>query len=57
VADSFAAVGARGRQVDAVVKGTRYLEADVSVEGDLRRLLDAVKAVWSSSSRCRRRSR
>jgi glucose-6-phosphate 1-dehydrogenase len=41
VADSFAAVGARGRQVDAVVKGTRYLEADVSVEGDLRRLLDA----------------
>jgi glucose-6-phosphate 1-dehydrogenase len=40
VADSFAAVGARGRQVDAVVKGTRYLEADVSVEGDLRRLLD-----------------
>jgi glucose-6-phosphate 1-dehydrogenase len=41
VADSFAAVGARGRQVDAVVKGTRYLEADVTVEGDLRRLLDA----------------
>jgi glucose-6-phosphate 1-dehydrogenase len=41
VADSFAAVGARGRQVDAIVKGTRYLEADVTVEGDLRRLLDA----------------
>ena len=41
VADSFAAVGARGRQVDAVAKGTRYLEADVTVEDDLRRLLDA----------------
>jgi glucose-6-phosphate 1-dehydrogenase len=41
VADSFAAVGARGRQVDAVVKGTRYFEADVTVESDLRRLLDA----------------
>jgi glucose-6-phosphate 1-dehydrogenase len=41
VADSFATVGARGRQVDAVVKGTRYLEADVTDEGDLRRLLDA----------------
>jgi glucose-6-phosphate 1-dehydrogenase len=41
VADSFAAVGARGRQVDAVVKGARYVEADATVEGDLRRLLDA----------------
>ena len=41
VADSFAAVGARGQQVDAVVNGTRYLEADVTVEGDLRRLLEA----------------
>jgi glucose-6-phosphate 1-dehydrogenase len=41
VADSFAAAGARGRQVDAVVEGTRYLQADVTVEGDLRRLLDA----------------
>jgi glucose-6-phosphate 1-dehydrogenase len=41
VADSFAAAGARGRQVDAVVKGTRYLQADVTIEGDLRRLLHA----------------
>jgi glucose-6-phosphate 1-dehydrogenase len=41
VADAFASVDARGRQVDAVVKGARYLEADVTVEGDLRRLLDA----------------
>jgi glucose-6-phosphate 1-dehydrogenase len=41
VADSFASVGARGQQVDAVVNGARYLEADVTVEGDLRRLLDA----------------
>jgi glucose-6-phosphate 1-dehydrogenase len=41
VADSFTSVDARGRQVDAVVKGARYLEADVTVEGDLRRLLDA----------------
>jgi glucose-6-phosphate 1-dehydrogenase len=41
VADSFASVDAHGRQVDAVVNGTRYLEADVTVEGDLRRLLDA----------------
>lgn len=41
VAASFASVGARGRQVDAVVEGARYLEADVTVEGDLRRLLDA----------------
>jgi glucose-6-phosphate 1-dehydrogenase len=41
VADSFAAVDARGRQVDAVVKGARHVVADVTVEGDLRRLLDA----------------
>jgi glucose-6-phosphate 1-dehydrogenase len=40
-ADAFASVDARGRQVDAVVKGARYLEADVTVEHDLRRLLDA----------------
>ena len=32
---------ARGRQVDAVLNGARYLEADVTVEDDLRRLLDA----------------
>jgi glucose-6-phosphate 1-dehydrogenase len=41
VADSFASVGARGPQVDAVLNSARYLEADVTVEGDLRRLLDA----------------
>jgi glucose-6-phosphate 1-dehydrogenase len=40
-ADSFASVGARGRQVDAVLNSARYLEADVTAEGDLRRLLDA----------------
>jgi glucose-6-phosphate 1-dehydrogenase len=41
VADSFAAANARGTQVDAVVRDARYLEADVTVEADLRRLLDA----------------
>jgi glucose-6-phosphate 1-dehydrogenase len=41
VADSFAAVDARGPQVDAVLNGARYLAADVTVERDLRRLLDA----------------
>jgi glucose-6-phosphate 1-dehydrogenase len=41
VADSFTAAHARGRQVDDVVRGARYLKADVTVEGDLRRLLDA----------------
>jgi glucose-6-phosphate 1-dehydrogenase len=41
VADSFAAANARGVQVDAVVRGARYLKADVTVEDDLRRLLDA----------------
>ena len=41
MADSFAAVDARGPQVDAVLNSAPYLEADVTVEGDLRRLLDA----------------
>ena len=41
VADSFAAVDAGGPQVDTVLNGARYLEADVTVERDLRRLLDA----------------
>ena len=41
VADAFAAADARGTQADAVVRGARYLEADVTVEADLRRLLDA----------------
>jgi glucose-6-phosphate 1-dehydrogenase len=40
VVDSFAIVNARGREVDAVVKDVRYLEADVTVEAGLRRLLD-----------------
>jgi glucose-6-phosphate 1-dehydrogenase len=41
VADSFAAANARGAQLDAVVRDARYLKADVTVEDDLRRLLDA----------------
>ena len=41
VADSFAAANASGAQVDAVVRGARYLKADVTVSDDLRRLLDA----------------
>ena len=53
VADSFAAVGARGRQVDAVVNGARYLEADVTVEADLRRL----PAGGGEAIRYRRRQR
>jgi glucose-6-phosphate 1-dehydrogenase len=41
VADSFAAANARGARADAVIRGARYLKADVTVEDDLRRLLDA----------------
>ena len=41
VAESFAAANVRGAQVDAVVRDARYLKADVTVEGDLRGLLDA----------------
>ncbi|HJU02426.1 MAG TPA: glucose-6-phosphate dehydrogenase [Actinomycetes bacterium] len=41
VAESFAAANVRGAHVDAVVRGARYLKADVTVEGDLRGLLDA----------------
>ena len=41
VADSFAAANAKGAQVDAVVRAARYLEADVTVTDDLRRLLEA----------------
>lgn len=41
VADSFAAAHASGAEVDAVAKGTRYLQADVTSEADLRTLLDA----------------
>jgi glucose-6-phosphate 1-dehydrogenase len=43
VADAFAAANASGPQVDAVVRGARYLEADVTVPDDLRRLLDACR--------------
>jgi glucose-6-phosphate 1-dehydrogenase len=41
VADSFAAADVKRTQVDAVVRGARYLKADVTVESDARRLLDA----------------
>jgi glucose-6-phosphate 1-dehydrogenase len=41
VAESFAAASADGVEVDAVAKGARYLQADVTSEADLRRLLDA----------------
>jgi glucose-6-phosphate 1-dehydrogenase len=43
VADSFASGGARGAQVDAVAQGARYLQADVTAEEDLRRLLEACR--------------
>ena len=39
VARSFAAGGARGDRVDAVVQSTLYRRADVTVESDWRRLL------------------
>ncbi|MDQ4033864.1 MAG: glucose-6-phosphate dehydrogenase [Actinomycetota bacterium] len=41
VAGAFAAGNASGAQVEAVVEGARYRQADVTLEGDLRRLLDA----------------
>lgn len=41
VAEAFAAGNASGAQADAVVAGARYLQADVTTEGDLRRLLGA----------------
>lgn len=43
VADSFASAGASGAQVDAVAQGARYLQADVTAEEDLRRLLEACR--------------
>ncbi len=43
VAESFAAANASGAQVDEVLRGARYLEADVTVGDDLRRLLDACR--------------
>ncbi|HWJ16352.1 MAG TPA: glucose-6-phosphate dehydrogenase [Gemmatimonadaceae bacterium] len=45
IADSFAAVDARGKQVDALVSSARYIKADVSTGNDLRRLLDACDGV------------
>jgi glucose-6-phosphate 1-dehydrogenase len=41
VAESFSAAGAKGSAVDAVAKAARYLPADATDEGDLRKLLDA----------------
>jgi glucose-6-phosphate 1-dehydrogenase len=41
VAAAFATGNASGAQAEAVVQGARYLQADVTVEGDLRRLLAA----------------
>jgi len=41
VAESFAAAGATGENVDGVARSTRYLRADVTAANDWRRLLDA----------------
>ena len=41
VSESFAAAGKSGPELDSVAAGTRYLEADVTAEADLRKLLDA----------------
>jgi glucose-6-phosphate 1-dehydrogenase len=41
VAESFAAAGAAGPEVDAVVARTRYIPADVTQGGDQKRLLAA----------------
>jgi glucose-6-phosphate 1-dehydrogenase len=41
VAESFRAADAKGDAVDAVAKTARYLPADATDAGDLRRLLDA----------------
>jgi glucose-6-phosphate 1-dehydrogenase len=41
VRDSFAAGSATGPEVDAVAESARYMQADVTAEEDLRRLLDA----------------
>ena len=43
VAESFAAVGATGPQVDAGCDTSRYLRADASAQDDLRRLLDGLR--------------
>jgi len=41
VAESFEDAGASGGEVDAVAQSARYLRADVTDDGDLRRLLGA----------------
>jgi glucose-6-phosphate 1-dehydrogenase len=41
VAESFADAHATGPEVERVARGAAYLQADVTNEGDLRRLLDA----------------
>ena len=41
VAEAFAAGNASGAEVDAVVAGTRYVQADATDARDLRRVLDA----------------
>ena len=43
VADSFAAASASGIEVDAVAQRSRYLQADVTSEDDLRSLLDMLE--------------
>jgi glucose-6-phosphate 1-dehydrogenase len=57
VADSFAAMGARGRQVDAVVKARATSRPTSASRATCDGCSTPVKAVWSSSSPCRRRSR
>jgi glucose-6-phosphate 1-dehydrogenase len=56
VADSFAAENAGGDQVDAVVKGARYLRADATAENDLQRLWTPARDALSSISPCRQQS-
>lgn len=41
VAGAFAVAGATGAEVDRVARETRYIQADVTQEADLRHLLDA----------------
>ncbi len=43
VADSFAAAGATGSRLTAVVEAARYVQADVTAPADLRRLLDGCR--------------
>ncbi|TCC53487.1 glucose-6-phosphate dehydrogenase [Kribbella capetownensis] len=41
VTESFAAAGASGAKADAIAESTRYVQADVTADGDWKRLLDA----------------